>query len=124
VKSPGKHSSPLLPRSSHESHRSDLFGRVQGPETVRNAERPRNQSGVVILAMIVLGVLSLALYLLLRMQEPMYRLLSWTGARVERGTVLETVSGSGIVVPLTSSSVQAPAAGTIRTISVFEGQSV
>ena len=92
-------------------------------ETLK-ADRPRSRLPVVLLTLASLSLLLIVPYLLLRPQETLYRVQTYSVSQVTLGTVRETTNATGKVVPERVVSFSAPADGTLSALEVSSGDTV
>jgi HlyD family secretion protein len=99
-------------------------GGIIGAQGKLKAERKRSQWPLLGFTLAVLTALVVVPFLILRPQESVYVLRQFTAASVTRGTIEETVSSPGTIVPKDVIDVISKAAATVQSLLVKEGQDV
>jgi HlyD family secretion protein len=99
-------------------------GGIIGAQGKLKAERKRSQWPLLGFTLAVLAALVVVPFLILRPQESVYVLRQFTAASVTRGTIEETVSSPGTIVPKDVIDVISKAAATVQTLKVKEGDDV
>jgi HlyD family secretion protein len=99
-------------------------GGIIGAQGKLKAERKRSQWPLLGFTLAVLTALVVVPFLILRPQESVYVLRQFTAASVTRGTIEETVSSPGTIVPKDVIDVISKAAATVQTLKVKEGDDV
>lgn len=98
-------------------------GGIIGAQGKLKAERKRSQWPLLGFTLAVLTALVVVPFLILRPQESVYVVRQFTAASVTRGTIEETVSSPGTIVPKDVIDVISKAA-TVQTLKVKEGDDV
>jgi HlyD family secretion protein len=99
-------------------------GGIIGAQGKLKAERKRSQWPLLGFTLAVLTALVVVPFLILRPQESVYVLRQFTASSVTRGTIEETVSSPGTIVPKDVIDVISKAAATVQTLKVKEGDDV
>jgi HlyD family secretion protein len=99
-------------------------GGIIGAQGKLKAERKRSQWPLLGFTLAVLTALVVVPFLILRPQESVYVLRQFTAFSVTQGTIEETVSSPGTIVPKDVIDVISKAAATVQTLKVKEGDDV
>jgi hypothetical protein len=99
-------------------------GGIIGAQGKLKAERKRSQWPLLGFTLAVLTALVVVPFLILRPQESVYVLRQFTASSVTRGTIEETVSSPGTIVPKDVIDVISKAAATVQSLEVKEGDDV